>query len=156
MDLKEIKELIAYLEGTAFAEVEVEGGDVRVKVVRQAPPAVMSHAPAAPAAPAAQTGHAGQPEARTGGYEVRIPPPSEPGRVITSPIVGTFYRSPAPDKPPYVEVGSVIKKGQVICIVEAMKLMNEIESELEGKVAAFLVDDGEPVEFGQPLMRIEG
>jgi len=153
MDLKEIKDLITYLEGTAFAEVEVEGGDVRVRVVRQAPPAVMTHAPAAPAAPAAQSGH---PEARAGGYEVRIPPPAEPGRVITSPIVGTFYRSPAPDKPSYVEVGSVIKKGQVICIVEAMKLMNEIESELEGKVAAFLVDDGEPVEFGQPLMRIEG
>jgi acetyl-CoA carboxylase biotin carboxyl carrier protein len=150
MDLKEIKELISYLESTGFAEVEVEGGEVRVRVVRQAPPPA-AHAPAAPAAQSVQ---GGQPESR-GGYEVRIPPPAEPGRVITSPIVGTFYRSPAPDKAPYVEMGSVIKKGQVICIVEAMKLMNEIESELEGRVTAFLVDDGEPVEFGQPLMRVE-
>jgi acetyl-CoA carboxylase biotin carboxyl carrier protein len=152
MDLKELKELISYLEGTAFGEVEIEEGEMRVRVVRQAPPAPVAHVPAAPAAPAPQVG---QPEALPGAGEVRIPPAPEPGRVITSPIVGPFYRAPAPDKAPYVEIGGVIKKGQVICIVEAMKLMNEIESEFEGRIAAILVDDGEPVEFGQPLMRIE-
>jgi len=152
MELKDIKELISFLEGTGFAEVEIEEGEVRVRVVRQAKAVALPPAPAAPAAAATEQAHA---EARAGGYDVRIPPSPEPGRVITSPIVGTFYRASAPDKPPYVEVGGTVKKGQVICIVEAMKLMNEIESEYEGKVTAVLVEDGEPVEFGQPLMRIE-
>jgi acetyl-CoA carboxylase biotin carboxyl carrier protein len=150
MELKDIKELISFLEGTGFAEVEIEEGEVRVRVVRQ--PKVVA-GPPAHAAPA--QGAPGQAEPRVGGYDVRIPPAPEPGRVITSPIVGTFYRAAAPDKPPYAEVGGTVKKGQVICIVEAMKLMNEIESEYEGRVTAILVEDGEPVEFGQPLMRIE-
>jgi acetyl-CoA carboxylase biotin carboxyl carrier protein len=152
MDLKQIKDLIAYLEGTAFAEVEVEQEGIRVRVVRH------SRAPAAPA-PAAGTapgqGTEGAQAQTAGAYEVRIPEAPEAGKVIASPIVGTFYRAPAPDKPPYVEAGTLVKKGQVVCIVEAMKLMNEIESEFEGRVAAILVNDGDPVEFGQPLMRIE-
>ena len=77
------------------------------------------------------------------------------GQVLTSPFVGTFYRTPAPDQPPFVEVGQIIKKGQTLCIVEAMKLMNEIEAESAGKVAEILVENGQPVEFGQPLFRIE-
>jgi acetyl-CoA carboxylase biotin carboxyl carrier protein len=152
MELKDIKELISFLEKTAFAEVEVREGEVRVRVVRPQPQAA-APAPPAPAAPAAAVGP--QAETRAPGYDVRIPPAPEPGRVIASPIVGTFYRAAAPDKPPYVEVGGTVKKGQVVCIVEAMKLMNEIESEFEGRIVAVLVDDGEPVEFGQALMRIE-
>ena len=74
---------------------------------------------------------------------------------ITSPIVGTFYRSSSPDKPPYVEVGDIVKKGQVLCIIEAMKLMNEIESETTGKIIQALVENGDPVEYGQPLFVIE-
>jgi acetyl-CoA carboxylase biotin carboxyl carrier protein len=74
---------------------------------------------------------------------------------VTSPIVGTFYRSSSPDKPPYVEVGDVVKKGQVLCIIEAMKLMNEIESETAGKIVQLLVENGSPVEYGQPLFVIE-
>ena len=74
---------------------------------------------------------------------------------MTSPIVGTFYRSSSPDKPPYVEVGDVVKKGQVLCIIEAMKLMNEIESETAGKIVQVLVENGAPVEYGQPLFVIE-
>jgi acetyl-CoA carboxylase biotin carboxyl carrier protein len=151
MELKQIKDLITYLEGTAFAEVEVEQGEIRVRVVRQAKPQA-APAPAAAAAPQAQAAEAPQGAAS---YDVRIPEAPEAGRVIASPIVGTFYRAPAPDKPPYVEPGALVKKGQVVCIVEAMKLMNEIESEFEGRVAAVLVNDGDPVEFGQPLMRIE-
>jgi acetyl-CoA carboxylase biotin carboxyl carrier protein len=77
------------------------------------------------------------------------------GQVLTSPFVGTFYRTPAPDQPPFVEIGSIAKKGQVLCIVEAMKLMNEIEAESAGKVSEILVENGQPVEFGQPLFRIE-
>ncbi|HWP35744.1 MAG TPA: acetyl-CoA carboxylase biotin carboxyl carrier protein, partial [Thermodesulfobacteriota bacterium] len=76
-------------------------------------------------------------------------------RTVTSPIVGTFYRAASPDAPPYVEVGSVVKKGQVLCIIEAMKLMNEIEAEFDGRVVAILVENGQPVEFGEPLFHIE-
>jgi acetyl-CoA carboxylase biotin carboxyl carrier protein len=74
---------------------------------------------------------------------------------VTSPIVGTFYRAPAPDKPPYVQVGDMVKKGQVLCIIEAMKLMNEIESETSGKIIQILIENGQPVEYGQPLFVIE-
>ncbi|MDQ3263204.1 MAG: acetyl-CoA carboxylase biotin carboxyl carrier protein [Myxococcota bacterium] len=82
-------------------------------------------------------------------------PAQKPGTIVTSPFVGTFYRTPAPDQPSFVEVGSPVKKGQVLCIVEAMKLMNEIEAEVAGKVAEILVENGTPVEFGQSLFRIE-
>ncbi len=152
MDLKQIKDLIAYLEGTAFGEVEVEQEGLRVKVVRHA----RAPAAATPENPAAAPAQATESQAQAAGaYDVRIPEAPEAGKVIASPIVGTFYRAPAPDKPPYAEAGTLVKKGQVVCIVEAMKLMNEIESEFEGRVAAILVNDGDPVEFGQPLMRIE-
>ncbi len=83
------------------------------------------------------------------------PAAQKPGTIVTSPFVGTFYRTPAPDQPSFVEVGSSVKKGQVLCIVEAMKLMNEIEAEVAGKVAEILVENGTPVEFGQSLFRIE-
>ena len=83
------------------------------------------------------------------------PAPEKKGHVITSPFVGTFYRTPAPDQPPFVEVGSSVRKGQTLCIIEAMKLMNEIESEVGGKVAEILVENAQPVEFGQALFRIE-
>jgi acetyl-CoA carboxylase biotin carboxyl carrier protein len=84
-----------------------------------------------------------------------VPAQEKKGTLVTSPFVGTFYRSPAPDQPSYIEVGSVVKKGQVLCIVEAMKLMNEIESEVEGKVTEILVKNAQPVEFGQALFRVE-
>lgn len=82
-------------------------------------------------------------------------PAEKPGHLVTSPFVGTFYRTPAPDQPAFVDVGAVVRKGQVLCIVEAMKLMNEIESEVSGKIAEVLVENGRPVEFGQALFRIE-
>jgi acetyl-CoA carboxylase biotin carboxyl carrier protein len=88
--------------------------------------------------------------------EAKAPPAEEKkGNLMTSPFVGTFYRSPSPDQPAFAEVGTVVKKGQVLCIVEAMKLMNEIEAEVAGKVTEVLVENGQPVEFGQPLFRIE-
>ncbi|RKH44154.1 acetyl-CoA carboxylase biotin carboxyl carrier protein [Corallococcus sp. AB049A] len=82
-------------------------------------------------------------------------PAEKPGHLVNSPFVGTFYRTPAPDQPPFVDVGTVVRKGQVLCIVEAMKLMNEIESEVSGRIAEVLVENGRPVEFGQALFRIE-
>jgi acetyl-CoA carboxylase biotin carboxyl carrier protein len=105
--------------------------------VAAAPPA------AAPAAPAPAPAAAAAPAAE------------KPGHGVTSPFVGTFYRTPAPDQPSFVEVGSVVKKGQVLCIIEAMKLMNEIEADVAGRVAEILVENGQPVEFGQTLFRIE-
>jgi acetyl-CoA carboxylase biotin carboxyl carrier protein len=86
---------------------------------------------------------------------VAAPAAEKPGHVITSPFVGTFYRAPSPEQPSFVEVGTQVKKGQVLCIIEAMKLMNEIESELEGRVVEVLAENGQPVEFGQPLFRLE-
>jgi acetyl-CoA carboxylase biotin carboxyl carrier protein len=80
--------------------------------------------------------------------------PDKPGVLVTSPFVGTFYRAPSPDSPPFVDVGSKVKKGQTLCIVEAMKLMNEIEAEADGTVAEILVQNATPVEFGEPLFRI--
>ncbi len=77
------------------------------------------------------------------------------GQIVSSPFVGTFYRTPAPDQPSFVEVGATVKKGQILCIIEAMKLMNEIEAEISGTVAEILAENGQPVEFGQPLFRIE-
>jgi acetyl-CoA carboxylase biotin carboxyl carrier protein len=99
-------------------------------------PAVAAPAPAAPATPAA-------------------PAAEKPGHVVSSPFVGTFYRTPAPEQPAFVDVGTVVKKGQVLCIIEAMKLMNEIEADVAGRVAEILVENGQPVEFGQALFRIE-
>jgi acetyl-CoA carboxylase biotin carboxyl carrier protein len=81
--------------------------------------------------------------------------PEKPGHLVTSPFIGTFYRAPSPDSPPFVDVGSIVKKGQVLCIVEAMKLMNEIEAEVEGKIAEIMVLNATPVEFGEKLFRIE-
>ncbi|MBX5482721.1 MAG: acetyl-CoA carboxylase biotin carboxyl carrier protein [Myxococcaceae bacterium] len=107
----------------------------QVSVTVPAPQVTTVPAPAVEAAPAAAA--------------------QKPGHLVTSPFVGTFYRAPAPDQPPFVEVGSLVKKGQPLCIIEAMKLMNEIESEVEGRVAEILVENGQPVEFGQALFRIE-
>ncbi|RKH16842.1 acetyl-CoA carboxylase biotin carboxyl carrier protein [Corallococcus praedator] len=108
--------------------------------VEYAAPAPRASAPAASASPAAVA-----PEK----------PAEKPGHLVTSPFVGTFYRTPAPDQPAFVDAGSVVRKGQVLCIVEAMKLMNEIESEVSGRIAEVLVENGRPVEFGQALFRIE-
>ena len=152
MNLKELKELIEMLKDTDISEVEIEKSGVKVRVrkggdinyhpsmPRMEYPPVAIVAPAVAEAPAQAS-------------------PSEPAKSsqikVTSPIVGTFYRSSSPDKPSYVEVGDTVKKGQVLCIIEAMKLMNEIESETAGKIVQVLVENGHPVEYGQPLFVIE-
>jgi oxaloacetate decarboxylase alpha subunit len=155
MNLKELKELIEMLKNTDVSELEIERSGVKVRIRKGGDvtyhaamprmeyppaaiiaPAVTEAAPVAPAAAPAETA-----AART----VKV----------TAPIVGTFYRSSSPDKPPYVEVGAVVKKGQVLCIIEAMKLMNEIECETAGKIVQILVENGTPVEYGQPLFVIE-
>lgn len=155
MNLKELKELIALLKGTDISELEIERSGVKVRIRKGGDvtfhPAMprMEYPPAAIVAPAV-------PEPRPGGDAEKAPEPSKINQVkVTSPIVGTFYRASAPDKPAYVEVGDVVKKGQVLCIIEAMKLMNEIESEASGKIVQVLVEGGQPVEYGQPLFIIE-
>jgi acetyl-CoA carboxylase biotin carboxyl carrier protein len=141
-----------------LSEVEVEEGGVRIYVRRGgvAEPTMFAatHAPA----PLAHPVH--MPAAPTSGAPAAPSPPStdtSDGNVayVTSPFVGTFYRSPSPDTSPFVDVGTRIKKGQVLCIVEAMKLMNEIESEIEGSIVQILVENGQAVEYGEPLFKIK-
>jgi len=155
LNAKEIKELLTVLKESDVSELELERGNgVRLRIRRGPLPAAggapqyvpqmmmpqaVAHAPAA-GAPAAKAEAAA---------------PEKPGKLITSPFVGTFYRAPSPDSPNYVEVGATVKKGQVLCIIEAMKLMNEIEAEFDGKVAEILAENSQPVEYGQPLFRIE-
>ena len=158
LNAKEIKEILAVLKDSDVSELELErGGGVRLKIRRGPIPAaagtmmqpvMMQAAPtgASPAAPAAGS---------TGAAPAAPAAAEKPGKMITSPFVGTFYRAPSPEAPNYVEVGAAVKKGAVLCIVEAMKLMNEIEAEFDGKVAEILVENGQPVEYGQPLFRIE-
>ena len=156
MDLKEIQNLIKFVSNSGVAEVKLETGDVKITIrttlegnshdityVQQAPAqqAVQQAAPVAPAAiaPAAAT------PVNTAAED------NSKYITIKSPMIGTLYRKPAPDKPMFVEVGSTISKGDVVCVVEAMKLFNEIESEISGKIVKILVDDSSPVEFDQPL-----
>jgi acetyl-CoA carboxylase biotin carboxyl carrier protein len=150
MNLKEIREILEMLKGTDVSEFELGRGDTVLKVrrgVASAPSVayVQSSAPAIPA-PAPRAPEEGP------------APPKEPVRPahkeIVSPIVGTFYRAPAPDAAPFVEVGTRVVKGQVLCIVEAMKIMNQIESDTTGTITAILVENAQPVAYGQPLFHI--
>lgn len=146
MDLEFIESLIKALDTSSLDSVEIERGGTRIRLSKTPPPA--SVAAAAPAAPAAAAPGAGASEAP--------PAPSTSHLVeVKSPMVGTFYRSPAPDAPSYVERGARIAKGDTLCIIEAMKLMNEMESEVDGTVVEVCVDNAVPVEYGQVLFRID-
>ena len=157
MDLKEIQNLIKFVSNSGVAEVKLETGEIKITIrttlegnssdvtyVQQAP---MQQAPMQQAAPVQQ---ASTPVAAA-------PAADENSKYVTikSPIIGTFYRKPSPDKPMFTEVGNVISKGDVLCVIEAMKLFNEIESEISGKIVKILVDDMSPVEFDQPLFLVD-
>ena len=147
MDLEFIERLLNLLSESNADEIEIEEDGKRIKVAKRSAPApvtreVVVPPPSAPAQ-AATPVPAAQPAVAAGQHEIK------------SPIVGTFYRSPAPDAAPFVEVGSVVQAGTVLCIVEAMKLMNEIESDIEGKIVKILVENGQPIEYDQPLFLIE-
>jgi oxaloacetate decarboxylase alpha subunit len=154
MNLKELKELIEMLKNTDISELEIERSGVKVRLRKGGDvtfhPAMprMEYPPATIVAPAI-------PEPQIPVAEKRPEPAAKNQIKVTSPIVGTFYRASSPDKPPYVEDGDFVKKGQILCIIEAMKLMNEIESETAGKIVQILVENGQPVEYGQPLFVIE-
>jgi acetyl-CoA carboxylase biotin carboxyl carrier protein len=145
MDIRKVKKLIELLETSDIAEIEIKEGEEAVRISRNSSVTTTVAAPAAapapsPAAPAAS--------------EEKPAPQATSGHVVSSPMVGTFYRSPSPSSPPFVEVGTHVKAGDVVCIVEAMKMMNQIEAEKAGIIEAILVKDGEPVEFDQPLVTI--
>ncbi len=146
IDLDKLRELIAMLEDSSLTELEIKTEDERIRLSKAATaqafaPVAVPH-PAATAGPGAQG--AGQAE-----------PAADEGTFVTSPFVGTFYRSPSPDSEPFVKVGDQVHVGQTLCIVEAMKLMNEIEAEIEGKIVEILIENGKPVEFGDRLFRVE-
>ncbi len=153
MDIRKVKKLIELLEESGIAEIEISEGEESVRISRYPPgmtvaqppmlPAMSSPVPAGSSAPA-------QPAPA-----VAAAAPASADNTITAPMVGTYYASPAPGAKPFVQIGDEIKVGQVLCIIEAMKMMNQIESEKNGKVVSVLVRNGEPVEFGQPLFVIE-
>ncbi|MAM71636.1 MAG: acetyl-CoA carboxylase, biotin carboxyl carrier protein [Gammaproteobacteria bacterium] len=148
MDIRKVKKLIELLEESGINEIEIKEGEEAVRISRGSsvqsyapPPPPMPAAPAAAPAPAASEAGAGASD-------------THKGHPVKSPMVGTFYRSPSPSSPPFVEVGQQVKAGDVICIVEAMKMMNQIEASKAGVIEAILVEDGEPVEYDQPLVSI--
>ena len=153
MDLRKLKKLIDLVEESGIAEIEVTEGEEKVRITRSlaaapqalyAAPAPLAHAPAPVAA--APVAAAPAPAAA---------PAADLGNAQKSPMVGTFYRAPSPASPAFVEVGQNVKAGDTLCIIEAMKLTNEIEAEKSGVVKAILVDNGQPVEYGEPLFIIE-
>jgi acetyl-CoA carboxylase biotin carboxyl carrier protein len=155
--LDEVKALVAVLEGTDVTSLVWDRSGHKISIRRGSAPApVVGYAPAsAPvAAPAPAPAPAAAPAAPAAA-PAAAKAADKPGHVVTAPLVGTFYRAPSPDSPPFVEVGTTVKKGQTLCIVEAMKLMNEIEADVAGRVAEIFVQNAQPVEFGQPLFRIE-
>jgi len=154
MDIRKVKKLIELLEESNVQEIEIKEGEESVRISRGGAVAAAPVAYAPPPAPAAPA--AAQPAAAASDAPAAKTEPAMPsGTAVKSPMVGTFYRSPAPDAPAFVEVGQTVNKGDVICIVEAMKMMNQIESDVSGTVEAILVDDGQPIEFDQALVIIK-
>ena len=163
MDLRKLKTLIELVETSGIAELEIQEGEERVRITR-----ALMHSQQAGAAPSAQVAPVSVASAATPAAPLSVestaPPapsgvePSAPaegeGHVVKSPMVGTFYRSASPGAKPFVEVGDSVQQGDALCIVEAMKLMNEIEADASGTIKAVIAENGQPVEFGQPLFII--
>ena len=154
MDIRKVKKLIELLEESGIAEIEIKEGEEAVRISRMPTGPMISHAVPtyAPAPVAAPVASVAAPAAAAA--------PAAIGRgakehVVTAPMVGTFYGAASPGAKPFVEIGSEVKEGQVLCIIEAMKMMNQIESDKAGKVTAIMATNGDPVEFGQPLFVIE-
>lgn len=147
LDFQQLRELLSAFDETTIAELTLKSGDFELALRKDGMGATIS-APVAPA-PVAEAMVASPPPAPA-------PPPTDPKWVeIVSPMVGTFYRAPGPDEAPFVEVGDRVEVSQTVCIIEAMKLMNEVEAEVSGQIMEILVENGEPVEYQQPLMRVQ-
>jgi acetyl-CoA carboxylase biotin carboxyl carrier protein len=159
MNQKELRELIEFLKEQDIAEFELERGDVKVRIKRSPPaasvPASETRFVAVPAVPPPVAADVSPPAAPLQiPNEAPAPSPEEGLHTVRSPIVGTFYESPSPGSPPFVKAGDNVEIGQVLCIVEAMKLMNEIESDVAGEIVKKLVSNGQPIEYGQDLFVI--
>jgi len=152
MDIRKIKKLIELLEDSNVSEIEIKEGEESVRIARGGT-APVAAVPAMAAAPMITATPAADNTATTAAAEPASNLP--PGNVLESPMVGTFYRSSSPQGKPFVEVGQSISAGDTLCIIEAMKIMNQIEAESSGTVRAILMDDGQPVEFGEPLIVID-
>jgi len=161
MDIKEIKNLIKFVAKSGASEVKLEMEDMKItvrtgKIGSEAETTVIQQVPAMPQAPVAEQPAAAQPaQPQPAETEAGAADDDSNYTVVKSPIIGTFYRKPSPDKPVFKEVGDNIAVGDVLCVIEAMKLFNEIESEISGKIVKVLVDDASPVEFDQPLFLID-
>jgi acetyl-CoA carboxylase biotin carboxyl carrier protein len=149
MDLRKLKKLIDLVQESGISELEVTEGEEKVRIAKQLTAAPIAHQVYAAAAPMAASAPAAAPAA-----PVAAEPAAPAGHQVKSPMVGTFYRASSPDAKAFVEVGDTVKEGQTLCIVEAMKLLNEIESDASGVVKAILIENGQPVEFGEPLFII--
>jgi acetyl-CoA carboxylase biotin carboxyl carrier protein len=149
MDLRKLKTLIELVESSGIAELEISEGEERVRITRTAASAQQVYAAPAPQ----QTIAASAPHTAVPATEPAKPAVAE-GHVVKSPMVGTFYRSASPGSKPFVDVGQSVNTGDTLCIIEAMKLLNEIDSDQSGVIKAILVENGQPVEFGQPLFVI--
>jgi acetyl-CoA carboxylase biotin carboxyl carrier protein len=155
MDIRKVKKLIALLEESGLAELEITEGEESVRISRQPTGSAVQYAAppasgAGPATPAAPGGGAGASHASTA-HSV----PEAKGHKVLSPMVGTYFEAPAPGSPNFVNIGDQVQAGDTLCIIEAMKMMNQIEADVSGKVVAALAKNGEPVEFGQALFIIE-
>jgi len=147
MDIRKLKKLIELIEESDIAEIEIREGEESVRIARYT--AAMAPVMAAPAV-VAHPSHAQSPVAAAGEAEEKIT-----GHIVRSPMVGTFYRASSPDSRPFVEIGQAVREGETLCIIEAMKILNQIESDKSGVVARILVENGQPVEYNQPLFVIE-
>ncbi|RQO62507.1 acetyl-CoA carboxylase biotin carboxyl carrier protein [Paucibacter sp. KBW04] len=156
MDLRKLKTLIDLVSESNISELEITEADGKVRIVKSdgavAVP-MMMQVPAAAAAPAAAPVAAAAPAAPVAAAPAA--PAAETGHIVTSPMVGTFYRASGPNAKPFAEIGQQIKEGEAICIIEAMKIMNEIDADFSGTITKILCENGQPVEFGQPLFVIE-
>jgi acetyl-CoA carboxylase biotin carboxyl carrier protein len=150
MDLRKLKTLIELVESSGIAELEIQEGEERVRITRAVAPGVHAVVGAAPGL-VTQVAAGAQPSAITAEPALIVEPE---GHLVKSPMVGTFYRSASPGAKPFVDVGDSVQVGDTLCIIEAMKLMNEIESDKAGVVKQILAENGQPVEFGQPLVVI--
>jgi len=156
LDIRKVKKLIELLEESGIAEIEIKEGEESVRISRMPTGGMVTHlAPAMMQAPvAAAAAPVAAPTTVTGGAPATAPRRANE-HVVAAPMVGTFYASASPGSKPFVEIGTEVKEGQVLCIIEAMKMMNQIESDKSGKVTAIMATNGDPVEFGQPLFVIE-
>lgn len=149
MDLRKLKTLIDLVQQSGIAELEITEGEEKVRISRFGPPGAPSMAPQNIVVPVTA-----EPASEAAELAVEVAPAEPEGHALKSPMVGTFYRSAAPGSKAFVEIGQAVKSGETVCIIEAMKLLNEIEADRDGVIKAILVENGQPVEYGQPLFVI--